>query len=142
MNSMSMKKVQQGFTLIELMIVVAIIGILASIAIPAYQDYITKAKFSEVLSLGQSYQTAIGLCSQENNGVLSSCSTEGENGIPVTTGIATSNVASIAIGTDAVLTITATTAAGGYTSVLTPTAGSVGITWAQSGTCKAPNYCK
>jgi type IV pilus assembly protein PilA len=143
MNSMSMKKVQQGFTLIELMIVVAIIGILASIAIPAYQDYITKAKFSESISLGQSYQTAIALCSQENNGDLSgSCSTAGTNGIPGVTGVATSNVASVAISSPGVITVTATTAAGGYTSVLTPTAGSVGITWAQSGTCKTPNYCK
>jgi len=54
-----MKKVQQGFTLIELMIVVAIIGILAAVAIPAYQDYTVRAKVTEGLVLASSAKTAI-----------------------------------------------------------------------------------
>ena len=54
-----MKKVQQGFTLIELMIVVAIIGILAAIAIPAYQDYTIRAQVSEGLSLAAGAKTAV-----------------------------------------------------------------------------------
>jgi type IV pilus assembly protein PilA len=54
-----MKKVQQGFTLIELMIVVAIIGILAAVAIPAYQDYTKRAHVTEGLSLASSGKTAV-----------------------------------------------------------------------------------
>jgi type IV pilus assembly protein PilA len=54
-----MKKVQQGFTLIELMIVVAIIGILAAVAIPAYQDYIGRAQLAEPISFGGAAKTPI-----------------------------------------------------------------------------------
>ena len=55
-----MKKVQQGFTLIELMIVVAIIGILAAIAIPAYQDYTNRAKVTEAVSALSAATTSVG----------------------------------------------------------------------------------
>ncbi len=54
-----MKKVQQGFTLIELMIVVAIIGILAAIAIPAYQDYTARAQLTEAMSLASGVRTSV-----------------------------------------------------------------------------------
>lgn len=54
-----MKKTQQGFTLIELMIVVAIVGILAAVALPAYQDYTTRAKISEGLSLASTAKTTV-----------------------------------------------------------------------------------
>ncbi|TAM43519.1 MAG: pilin [Gammaproteobacteria bacterium] len=62
-----MKKVQQGFTLIELMIVVAIIGILAAIAIPAYQDYTVKAKVSEGPAVAAPLMTAVGVACSEGN---------------------------------------------------------------------------
>ena len=69
-----MKRVQQGFTLIELMIVVAIIGILAAVALPQYQDYTKKAKISNVLASVESAKTAIALCAQERGG-LAECNT-------------------------------------------------------------------
>ena len=73
-----MKTLQKGFTLIELMIVVAIIGILAAIAIPAYQDYTVKAKVSEGMSLATPIMTAVGIaCSDGSLGVSSTLATLG-----------------------------------------------------------------
>lgn len=70
----TIRKTQSGFTLIELMIVVAIIGILAAVALPAYQDYTTRAKMSEVILAGSSCKVAVSEYYQSTGGGGSSMS--------------------------------------------------------------------
>jgi type IV pilus assembly protein PilA len=80
-----MKRIQRGFTLIELMIVVAIIGILAAIAIPQYQDYIARSQVGEAVTLMDGLKTPIGECAN-TLGTLTGCD-GGVQGIPVMAGI-------------------------------------------------------
>ncbi len=134
------RSIQKGFTLIELMIVVAIVGILAAVALPAYQDYTKKAKFAEVVSVGASYQTAVATCIQELGGA-GECDS-GSNGVPLTQ--ATTHVGSVAVA-DGVITITPTaTTSTAATLVLTPAVGTGALTWTKSGGCltSSPVYCK
>ena len=142
MNTLSIKKVQQGFTLIELMIVVAIIGILASIAIPAYQDYIKNAKFTEVVQATQALKVAVEVCAQDQSAVTD-C-TASSNGIPADLGAVGKYVASVTT-LAGVITATAlgTEGLNGETYILTPTyVAGTGVSWVVSGTCIAARICK
>ena len=76
-----MKSLQQGFTLIELMIVIAIIGILAAIAIPAYQNYTIRAQVSEGLSLAGGIETAFDECYANHGTAAGACATLPDLGI-------------------------------------------------------------
>lgn len=144
-----MQHKQQGFTLIELMIVVAIIGILAAIAIPAYQDYIARSQVSEALNLAGGQKTTVAeLYTQQ--GVLTNADS-GSNGIPLATSIAGTYVSQVAVA-DGVITATfkpAGSVAGGLegnTIVLTPDTSSGGsIVWNCSSSIdasKLPASCR
>ena len=126
------RTLQQGFTLIELMIVVAIIGILAAVAIPQYQDYTIKAKTANALTSVDSLKTAVALCAQEAGGVLDECDA-GKNGIPAAL-TATKEMASATV-TDGVIVGTLATGIGkdvdGKKITWTPTvaAGDTNLIW-------------
>ena len=103
-----MKRVQQGFTLIELMIVVAIIGILAAVALPAYQDYTIKAKVSEVVLAASQCRTSVSEVYQTANAGTA----PGANGWGCETAVGTKYVASVATDANGVITVTASADAG------------------------------
>lgn len=145
-----MKRIQQGFTLIELMIVVAIIGILAAVAIPAYQDYTIRAKVSEIIGFAAAMKTSVSECALSRGGVAL-CDDLGA-GIDVANVIATSPyITNVTVGAG-VITITPDWATLGATTattdmVMTPTYSAGGVTWVCSITVAAdakyfPNSCR
>ncbi|MDO9143561.1 MULTISPECIES: prepilin-type N-terminal cleavage/methylation domain-containing protein [Comamonadaceae] len=137
------RSMQKGFTLIELMIVVAIIGILAAVALPAYQDYTVKAKVSEAVGISAPARTALALaCSEQTlaNGI-----THTSLGLPasITSTYVTSVDATASSATAATITIRIATIGTSVTSttngiLYTGTCNDAGMTWAIAPTTVSP----
>ena len=136
MKSMKMMKqqAQAGFTLIELMIVVAIIGILAAVAIPQYSNYTVKAKVANALTAGDSLKTVVGMCIQETSGDKDACD-NGANGIPAASAFTATKEVSAATVTNGAVELTLTDIGKGTSGkkiTMTPTVGGSNITWTNS----------
>ena len=135
---------QAGFTLLELMMVIAIIGILASVAMPAYYQYTHRAKFSEVVIAASSVKGLVDMCYQTRGAyTLANCDTLAKIGGAVADITNGANVASITMnaGDEGEFTVVGAATVDSLDYVITPSPSGNSITWESSGTCVTSGIC-
>ncbi len=151
MKHINLNKKAQGFTLIELMIVVAIIGILAAIALPAYTNYTNRAKFAEIPLAAGPYKNAIEIAVQVNGLNTFDDLAHGDYGIP-SAPAAKGYVASVSVAAGIITVTSRNIGSADVTYVLTPelgvdpsdstaTIGGVIASWGVTGTCSENGLC-
>ena len=131
-----------GFSLLELLLVVALIGILAAFAVPSYQTYLQKTRFMEVVQHTHAIRVAQSACLLQVGDSVSACDTFGELAMPAP--LTSDNTQSIGVSaTSGIITGTATAAAGNYTFTLSPIINSKGLlTYTVGGSCISAGFCK
>ena len=141
---MTTTKNQSGFTLIELMIVIAIIGILASVALPAYQTYTKKAKFSEVVLAGSNIKSSVDVCYQtRGDGDLANCNSLAKIGMVATDLNKGAHVNEGGVtGATATITVVGAASVDNETYILIPTPSGRTLTWSDAtSSCIAAGLC-
>ncbi|MFK5894311.1 MAG: prepilin-type N-terminal cleavage/methylation domain-containing protein [Pseudomonadota bacterium] len=147
-----MQKKQAGFTLIELMIVVAIIGILAAVALPAYQQYIKKAKFSEVIIATSGVKASVEVCAMDTN-ALTACGDGSVAAASQDSGVVKAqegafggvNVLSVAVAANGAITATGEATVDGAVYYMVPILANGAVTWSHTSatsTCVSLGLCK
>lgn len=137
-----MKKAQNGFTLIELMIVVAIIGILAAVALPAYQSYSNRAAFSELVLAVTPRKTAVELAIQTRNPANLAALAPSTLGIPADVAAAAAvHGAAVAAGAITMTWQADGSALAGVTYTLSPNGIVPPVQWTEGGTCLTSGFC-
>lgn len=131
-----------GFTIIESLIIVAIIGILAAVAVPTYITYTKKSHFNDVVKAAEPYQRGVEACYQSSGSgaTVTGCGA-GSHGVPAAQTTPSGVVGSILVSNDGVITATGRGDAGTDTLILKPIINNKVLTWDKGGTCVTNAIC-